>query len=272
MRIPLRDGRFLTETDSRTDIIAAVINERAARHYWPERGAVGAYGRFAAPDGPRFQVIGVSGDVRNEGLGRPARPEIYVLHSVAAFNPMHIVVRSPRPMESLLPEIRRAIQTVDSTLAIHHPSTMQEIVTESVTFQRVGSFMMTFFATAALLMAMLGVYGVVSYSVRQRAAELGTRLALGATGIDLLTLVVAGGLKMAMAGVAAGSIMAAAAVWMLFQVFEILNVGFSPFLSSTAIVGGVALAASFFPAWRATLLLRWLQSATSRGRCCRFGS
>jgi serine phosphatase RsbU (regulator of sigma subunit) len=111
-----------------------------------------------------------------------------------------------------------------------------------------------FFALAALLMAALGVYGVVSYSVRQRTVEIGTRMALGAVNRDLLALVVGGGLKMAAYGLVLGAVAVAVAVWLLSSGLNIHSFGWLPFASSTAIVAAVAASASFFPAWRATLL------------------
>ncbi|MGH9630994.1 MAG: FtsX-like permease family protein, partial [Bryobacteraceae bacterium] len=254
MRIPLRSGRLLTYHDTNDKILFAVINQTAARHYWPDRNPIGAYGHLASPTGSRFQVVGVVGDVRNNGLDEPTIAEIYLLSTAAAVNPMHFVVRSPRPAEALLPDIRRAIENLDPAQPIHNVATMQEIVRKSVTLERAGSFMMTFFALAALLMATLGVYGVVSYSVRQRTVEIGTRMAMGAGSRDLLFLVVRSGLRMAAYGVAIGGLAVVAASWFLVRTFEIRDLGWLPFVSSTAIVAGVAIAASFVPAWRATLV------------------
>lgn len=254
LRIPLRSGRLLTEHDSKDDIALVVINEAAARHYWPERDAVGAFGRLVRADGSRFQVIGIVGNVRNEGLGKAPRPEMYFLSTIAPFNPMHFLVRSQLPPESLVPEIRSAVQSVDRALPIHHVSPMTAIVRSSLTFERLASFMTAFFAIAALVMATLGIYGVVAYSVRQRVVEMGTRMALGATGTDLLSLVLAGGLKMAGSGIAIGAAISVAATWIIVRAFSIENLAAAPFIASSAIVAAVAMAASFFPAWRATLL------------------
>ena len=115
--------------------------------------------------------------------------------------------------------------------------------------------MTAFFAGAALLMAMLGVYGVVSYSVRQRTVEIGTRMALGATSRDVLSLIVGGGLKMAAYGVVAGGIAAIGGAFYLGRVFKIGELGPAPFLYSTAIVAAVAFTASFLPAWRAAAVV-----------------
>ena len=123
-----------------------------------------------------------------------------------------------------------------------------------MTLERAASFLTAFFAAAALLLAMLGVYGVVAYFVRQRTVEIGTRMALGATSRSVLALIVGGGLKMAALGVVVGVLVGLGAALYLVRVFGIGNVGPVPFLSATAIVGAVALAASAAPAWRASLL------------------
>ncbi len=254
MRIPLRRGRLLTESDTSPDQAFVVVNQAAATQYWPGRDAVGAYGRISSPDGSRFQIVGIVGDVRNDGLGKRAVPEIYVLSNVAAANPMDFLVRSSLPPGTLVPDIRRAIQRVDPTLAIHGATTMAQIVSQSVVFERGSSLLTAFFALAALLMATLGIYGVVAYSVRQRQVEMGTRLALGAVGRDLLALVMGGGLKMAVLGVLIGGGVSAAAAWLLVRSSTVPEIGVLPFAVSAIVVVGVAMAASFFPAWRATLL------------------
>ncbi len=254
MRIPLRSGRFLNEHDTSNTIVSAVINQAAARHSWPNQNPIGAYGRLSGPNGSRFQVVGVVGDVKNDGLGNPTVPEIYLLSVIAPVNPMLFVVRSLLPMERLVPEVRQAVQRVDPLQPIHDVTTMNEIERESLGLERIGSLVTTFFALAALLMTALGVYGVVSYSVRQRTVEIGTRMALGAVGRDVLILVVGGGAKMAAYGLAFGGMALIATAWLLVRVLAVHDVGFLPYAFSTAIIASITLGASFFPAWRATLL------------------
>jgi len=254
MRIPLRSGRFLNERDGTGNSLLVVINQAAAKRDWPNQDAVGAYGHFGNPSGDRFQVVGVVGDVKNDGLSGATVPEIYLPSAGVAVNPTLFVVRSPLTVEKLISQVRRAVQAVDPSLPIHDLKTMNEIAEASLSLERIGSFMMAFFALAALLMTALGVYGVVSYSVRQRTVEIGTRMALGAVGRDVLSLVVGGGLKMAAYGLVFGGIMAGTAAWLLIHTVELPGVGVLPFAASTAIVTVIAMSASFFPAWRATLL------------------
>ena len=255
MRIPLRAGRLLNESDSQQrDAPAVVINEAAARAYWPERNPIGASARLSTPDNDRFEVVGVVGDVRNSGLNKPAAPEIYVPAAVLGVNPMNVVVRSDLPADQLIAAVRRAIRQADPTLVMEDVSTMNDIVLYTLQLERLSSLVMTFFGLAALLMATLGIYGVLSYFVRQRTVELGTRMALGAVNRDLVALVLGGGLKLSLAGVAVGSIALVGGVWLLVRYLEVANFGWLPFAASTAVVALVATAAAAVPAWRTTLL------------------
>ncbi len=255
MRIPLRAGRLLNESDSQQrDAPAVVINEAAARAYWPGRNPIGASARLSTPDNDRFEVVGVVGDVRNNGLNRPAAPEIYVPAAVLGVNPMNVVVRSDLPADQLIAAVRRTIRQADPTLVMEDVRTMHDIVLNTLQLERLSSLVMTFFGLAALLMATLGIYGVVSYFVRQRTVELGTRMALGAVNRDLVALVLGGGLKLSLAGVAVGSIALVGGVWLLVRYLEVANFGWLPFAASTAVVALVAAAAASVPAWRTTLL------------------
>jgi serine phosphatase RsbU (regulator of sigma subunit) len=254
MRIPLLEGRLLTDHDTHENPVMAVVSRAAAKYYWPDRSAVGAYARLSAANGDRLQIAGVVEDTRNRGLARPPKPEIYLSNAIIALRRMHFMVRSARPESILVTELRKAIQSVDAAQPIHDIQSMANVVTGSLSLDRVSSLLTGFFALAALLMATLGVYGVVAYSVRHRTVEIGTRMALGAVRGDLLRLVVGGGLKMAVYGVAFGSAAAAGATWLLLHSYRVQNVNPLSFVYSTALVVGVVALASFIPAWRATLL------------------
>ncbi|MGD0775337.1 MAG: ADOP family duplicated permease [Candidatus Solibacter sp.] len=254
MGIPLRRGRLLTDRDNTENLLPVVINQAAVKRYWPDRDPVGVFGHFGNPKGDRFQVVGVVGDIKNRGLDIPTVPEIYMHSAVAPMNPMNFAVRSALPPETLIPAVRRAIRNVNPAQPIHDVKMMSDRVRESVFLKVLASSVMTFFALAALLMATLGTYGVVSYSVRQRTVEMGTRMALGASSRDLLYLVCGSGLRMAAWGIGIGCVAAVAATGLLVRELRIDNPGVIPFVLSGAIVACIALASSLFPAWRATLL------------------
>jgi putative ABC transport system permease protein len=254
LRLPLHRGRLLTYDDAHTNPIPVVVNEAAARKYWAGREAIGAFGHFARPDGDRFQVTGVIGDIRNDGLDKPTVPEIYLLHTIVFVNPVHVVVRSTLPPATLVPQVRRAVLSVDAAQPIHDEATMDQIRLTSLSLQRVATVMTGFFAVAALLMAALGIYGVMSYSVRQRTVEFGTRMALGALGRDVLALVLGGGLKIAAAGLVLGLLGMTLVTRWLTQVLELPRVGWTPFVSAAMTISGLAMLASCVPAWRASRL------------------
>jgi predicted permease len=254
MGIPLRRGRLLNDIDMRSDPAIAVISESAAIRYWGDRDPIGTYGRFRNPGGARFQVVGVVGDVRNDGLGNPSVPDVYILSGLQRLETMHIVVRSARPDAALLPEIRRAVQSVDLELPIYQVARMRDIIQRSLMLGRAASVLTTLFALAALLLATLGVYGIVAYFVRHRRVEIGTRMALGATSRHVLSLIVSGGLMLAAVGVLAGGLLGIGASVYLVRSFDIGNIGLVPFVSATAIIVAVALGASAVPAWRASRL------------------
>jgi putative ABC transport system permease protein len=251
MRIPLRAGRLLNESDGE---VAVVINEAAARTYWPGRDPIGASARHSTLENDPFVVVGVVGDVRNSGLHRPAVPEIYLPSAALGVNPMNVVVRSDLPADQLIAAVRRTIRQADPTLAMEDVRTIHDIVLNTLQLERLNSLVMTFFGLAALLMATLGIYGVVSYFVRQRTVELGTRMALGAVNRDLVALVLGGGLKLSLAGIAVGSIALAGCVWLLMRYLAVTNFGWLPFAASATVVAFVAAAAASVPAWRTTLI------------------
>lgn len=256
MRIPLLRGRSFDESDDGNgDVLGIVIDNAAANRYWRGRDALGAYARLGGASGTRVRIIGIVGNVRNQGLGEETEAEVYLPAAAVAVNPMQFVVRSLLPASTLMPEIMRSIQRVDPSQPLYAVQPMQEIVLGSVSSERLQSFLTGFFALTALLMAALGVYGVVSYAVRHRTIEIGTRMALGAVGRDVLGLVLGDGLKMAAYGIALGGVVVIATVFLLKSaIFGIRIDDLRPFLYSTGIVASFTALACFFPGWRATLV------------------
>jgi len=252
MRIPVRRGRVLTDRDLSDKMIFVMINQAAAQRFWSGKDPVGVHGRFSSPQGDPFEVVGVVEDTKNDGLGNPTVPEFYFLSPTRQEETVNFVIRSATPPAALVPEIRRVIRGIEPEQPIHAITTMREVVARSMALERAGAFLTTFFAGAALLMATLGIYGVVSYSVRQRTAEIGTRMAIGATARDIMAFIVGGGAKMAAYGVIVGAFAAVGGLVVLGRALAI-GLGPAPFFYATFIVGAVAIVASALPAWRASL-------------------
>ena len=255
MRIPLRAGRLLNESDSQQrDARTVVINDAAARAYWPGRDPIGASARLSTPANDPVEIVGVVEDVRNSGLSKPAAPEVYVAAAVLGGNPLKVVVRSGLPSDQVIAALRRAIRQADPTLVMENVSPINDFMLHTLQLERLSSLLMTFFGLVALLMATLGIYGVMSYFVRQRTVELGTRMALGAVNRNLVALVLGGSLKLSVAGVAVGSIALVGVVSLLERYIGVANFGWLPFAGSTAVVALVGAAAASVPAWRTTLI------------------
>ncbi len=254
MRIELVSGRFLNDHDSTEHPIHIVVNQSAVKQFWPSGSPVGATAHAGGEQGDQLQVVGVVKNVQNDQLDKAPAPEMYLLSTFGVVNPMHFVVRSRLAESSLVPKIRSVIRAIDPAQPIYDVVSMPEIVESSVTVQRGTSFLTNFFAAGSLLMAMLGVYGVLSYAVRQRTVEMGTRMAMGALPRNLMGLVLGNGWKLGAWGIALGAGGAGAAAWLLMNQYSLVNVQGSSFLYPVAIVGVVITMASFFPSWRATLL------------------
>ena len=254
MRIPLRRGRVLTDSDLNETLINVVVNESAAQRFWGGQEAIGAHGRFGSPTGAPFEIVGVVGDVKNDGLGNPVVPEFYIHSRIREEETVDFVIRSRTSPAALVPDVRRAIRRLNPEQPIHDIATMRDIVSQSMTLERAGAVLASFFAAAALLMASLGVYGVMAYFVRQRTAEIGTRMAVGATPRDIVALILGAGARMTAFGVAAGVLIGVVGLAVLGKVVAGQTVGPVPFLYAATMVGVVALVASAWPAWRASLL------------------
>ena len=256
MRIPLLKGRVFTNRDvsHETGAMPVIINNTVARLFWPKGNPLGAYLNIGSWDQARFQVIGVVGDVRNAGLMHEARPEIYLNYLERPPDEMAWIARSQLDQATLSREITRAVLRVDPEQPPFDFRTMESIRNMSISRERLQSFVTSFFALAALLLSMLGVYGVVSYTVRQRTAEIGTRMAVGATSQDLLKLVIGDGLKMAVMGIGAGAIVVFGLTRVLTSSMDLHFDSITPFLVPTAVLIVLTALACFFPAWRATLV------------------
>jgi predicted permease len=244
--IPLLNGRALTWADAGTGNV--VISAGAAKTLWPDLNPIGQ--KFDVYPPSAHQVVGVVGDARSVDLFRAPTPMVYELEESSPT--ASLILRTRLPATAVAPELHRAIWRIDPTVAIPSILSMGQIVSESLAPRRFETLLTSLFAAAALLLACLGIYGVVSYSVVRRTREIGIRMALGAQKADVLRGVVGQGLKPALSGLAVGIIGAL----VFTRLMSSLLFGVKPldpltFTVVSLILVGVALLACYIPARRA---------------------
>jgi putative ABC transport system permease protein len=266
-RIPLLRGRMFTDRDDRKAAPVVLINEAMARQFWPTSDPVGeriTIGKGAGPvfEDPPRQIIGVVANVRDSELKQSPIPTVYVpilqiSDALTALGnstfPLAWVVRTKTEPHSLSADIQRELRIVSGGLPVAHIRSMEQIVGESTAQTSFNTLLLGIFAGVATLLAAIGIYGVMSYAVGQRAREIGIRMALGARAGDVLSLVLRRGLSLALFGIAIGL----AGAMGLTSAMKSLLFGVSPNDPSTfATVGtllfGVAAVATYIPARRAT--------------------
>ena len=257
MGIPLRAGRAFTADDDSSARPVVMVSEALARRMFAEGAAVGGRVRFYAFPDDAWTIIGVVGDVKTASLDAPPPPTIYYTHLQGAANRMSIVAKARAGSDPsvLVGAIRDAAHAVDPTMAVYQTGTMDEQIQSSsaVGSRRYPLVLIAAFAIAALVLAVIGVYGVIAYSVAQRARELALRVALGARGTDVVRLVVRRGVALAAIGVAVGIPVAL----LLTRAMRSLLYGVSAsdaatYVSVAALLTVVAVLASYLPARRAT--------------------
>ena len=260
--IPLKRGRFFTDADGPGSQLVVIVNEQLARLVWPDADAVGHQIRWGTtvlaprtPPLPWMTVVGVVGDVKESGLDAPAMPQAYIpvaQEAASAWRTVNLVVRSSRDSASVIADVRQSLGRMDPAL----PATaeaMDETVGESVRPQRFSMTVMTLFAALALMLAALGIYGVLANAVAQQTQEIGVRVALGATTFDVMWMVLQRALTLMGIGLVIGTVGALALTrTMTGLLFEVRATDAVSFLGAAGTLAVIALAASLVPAWRAT--------------------
>ncbi|HEX8142216.1 MAG TPA: ABC transporter permease [Pyrinomonadaceae bacterium] len=255
MGIPLLKGRYFNERDTEASPNVAIVDETLARRYWPNEDPIGkriSFNRRENADVWR-EVVGVVGAVRHKALDADYRGQLYFPHPQNPWGGMYLVVRTMNEPASMAAMVRDAIQSVDKDQPVYRVMTMETLLAESVAQRRFSMLLLTLFAVVAVLLAIVGLYGVMSYGVSQRTHEIGIRMALGAQAGDVLRMVVGQGLLLALIGVGAGLLASLA----LTRVMSSLLFGVSArdpfmFVSIPLILAAVALLACYIPARRAT--------------------
>ncbi|HLL70268.1 MAG TPA: ABC transporter permease [Pyrinomonadaceae bacterium] len=260
--LALRQGRGFNERDDARSTPVAVVNETMARQFWPSENALGKRFKVGAVDDPTpwLTIVGVVEDVRQVGLDAPPKAEMYVPYWQAAypmpyamFAPRDLVIRAAVAPASLVPAVRQAIREVDPNQPVANVRTMDEVLGRVTAQRALGMQLLTAFAALGLLLAALGIYGVLSYFVVQHTPEIGVRMALGAQPADVLKLVIGKGMKLALAGVALG----VGGALVLTRLMRSLLFGVSAvdpltFACVAALLTLVAFLACYIPARRAT--------------------
>jgi putative ABC transport system permease protein len=253
MGIPVLQGRVFTERDTKDAPHVIIINETFARRYLPGELPLGKRIIIGDDNPPPCEIVGVVGDIRHMGQDAEPAPEYYIPNLQDPARYMYLVARTSSPdSASMIAAVRSAIKQVNKNQYIPQVHTMNEMLAETVAGRRFSMMLVGAFASVALILAAVGIYGVISYSVTQRTHELGIRMALGAQTSDVLRLVIVQGLSLAIVGVAIGLV----AAFALTRLMSGLLFGVSAtdpltFAVISLILTGVALVACFVPARRA---------------------
>jgi predicted permease len=258
--MPLLRGRLFSDDDLEGTPKVAVINQAAGRTYWPNQDPVGKRVRLrldtrglAGPAKPAWTtIVGVVADARTESLAEAAIPLIYRSSYQSTSKDLALFLRGELDPSTLPAQVRQQVQSIDASLPVFHAQTLNEVLSASLSVRRFSMEMVAFFATTALLLAGLGIYGTISYIVNEQRREIAIRLALGAQRRNILKMVLRRGLTL----VAAGAGIGVAGALIVSHLMAGLLFGVSPndlitFAGVTAVLASVALAASYIPALRA---------------------
>ncbi len=254
MKIPLRKGRLFEEREQRVKSNVVVVSEAFARQYFPGENAVGQRVVVDMSDEPEpTEIVGIVGNIRHESLTAETRPMVYWPHPQLVYGAMSFVIRTDGDPKTLAAPLEAAVHDVDKDVPLAEVKTMEQWVGSALSRARFNAMLLSIFAGVALVLAAVGIYGVMSYVVGQRRPEIGIRLALGATEQEILRMVVAGGARLVLAGLVIG--VPVALVLSRFLSSLLYETSRSDPGTLTAVVGALgaaAVAASFVPAWRAS--------------------
>ncbi len=254
MKIPLISGRLFNEHDTKDSTKVVVVDERMARAYWPNADPVGRRLKLGGSDSdePWMTVVGVVGNVKQYALDTDSRVALYMPQQQAPVGTMYVVARTLDPTGTAA-AVKKEVQALDPNVPIYEVKTMEQLLSESLARRRFAMLALGLFALVAMLLAMVGIYGVMAYSVAQRTREIGIRVALGAQRRDVLKLVIGQGMMLTLIGLCLGLAGASG----LTRVIRSLLFGVGAtdpwtFVGIALLLGSVALLACYVPARRAT--------------------
>ena len=269
MNMALRQGRYFTEHDNENSMPVAIINETMARQYWPEQNAVGRRFKLGDPgdDIPWVQIVGVVADVRQMGLDEPVKAEMYFPYQQQSdydfYLPRDLVIRTSGNTSSVVASVRQIVHEVDPDQPVSNIATMSDVLGEEAAPRRMGMIMLVAFAGLALLLASLGIYGVLAYFVTQHTNEIGVRMAVGASPLHIVSLVLKKGMGLTLFGMGIGLVVSFALTRLMSSLLFGVNAA-DPltFVAVPLVLAAVALVACLIPARRAmkvdpTIALRY---------------
>jgi putative ABC transport system permease protein len=252
MRVPLRAGRVFTDADNAQAPRVIVVNESFARRFWPNENPIGKHvvvGRRTDP----MEVVGVSSDIKNKGLAQETQPQVYIPFAQLPWGNMNLLVRTTVPPLSLTSQVRTQIAALDPDQPVTGIQTIDDLLDGSRAQPRFTMLLLSAFAALALLLAAIGIYGVLAYSVAQRRRELGIRMALGAERSRIVQMVLRQGLMMALSGIAIGLVAALLLTKLMASLlYKTGSHDLQTFVLVPLLFVGIALLASYLPARRAT--------------------
>ena len=264
MGIRLLEGSFFAEQAAPGHPVETVVSQGFAKTYFPGEAAAGQQIRFdTSPTAPWHTIVGVVADVRHSSLEDNPRPAIYESFAQSPQSPGYLTVQAAGPGDRLISSIGKIVRSIDPAVAPEHAETMAQLVSEASSQRRFQTVVLSVFAATAVFLALVGLYGLMAYAVKQRTAEIGIRIALGASASRVLGMVVRKGLALVAIGLAIGLAGALAvtrlgASWL----FGVSPADPATFLLVPVLILAVALCACLIPAWKATRIdpvsaLRW---------------
>jgi putative ABC transport system permease protein len=256
LKVPLLQRRFFNERDKADAPKTVIVNQAFAKKWFANQDVIGKRITFSDPRKPNIEwttIVGLVGDMRHRGLELEAKPEYYLPHEQSAYRGMILAVRSKQDARSLTATIRKELRQLDPELPAANVRTLEEVASDSIAPRRLSVALLGVFTAVALVLASVGIYGVMSFLVVQRTHEMGVRMALGAQRHDVLLLIIGRAVRLVLIGTVAGLILALLSTRALSAL--LYNVGafdLPTFLIVTLVLATIALLASYIPALRAT--------------------
>jgi putative ABC transport system permease protein len=253
--VPLERGRDINDSDTAETPSVAVINQAMARTYWPGQDAIGKQVGFGVPTMPLVTIVGIVADSKQASLRETPGPCMYIPYQQKPWSPMsamHFVIRTKADSAQIVSDAQNALHSIDADVPVGKATTLATLLDESLTPARFAMFLLAGLAAAALVLACVGLYGVVSYSVAQRTQEIGIRIALGAQPASIMQMVLGQGARLAAMGIVIGLAVALGVTRLMASfLYGVKTTDPLTFVAVSLLLLVVALAASYVPARRA---------------------